>query len=66
MQDMNNLNCISYNVKGLGNPIKRKKILSQLKIMTLFNSNDPRDPPVRNRTPKMKKRMGGSGLQFFF
>ena len=31
MQDMNNLNCISYNVKGLGNPIKRKKILSQLK-----------------------------------
>lgn len=28
---MSSLNCISYNVKGLGNPIKRKKILNQLK-----------------------------------
>ena len=31
MQGMNSLNCISYNVKGLGNPVKRKKILNQLK-----------------------------------
>lgn len=28
---MDNLNCVSYNVKGLGSPIKRKKIISQLK-----------------------------------
>lgn len=28
---MNSLNFITYNVKGLGNPIKRKKILSHLK-----------------------------------
>uniref|UniRef100_A0A8C6T7R8 Endonuclease/exonuclease/phosphatase domain-containing protein n=1 Tax=Neogobius melanostomus TaxID=47308 RepID=A0A8C6T7R8_9GOBI len=28
---MTEINIISYNVKGLGHPIKRKKILSQLK-----------------------------------
>lgn len=28
---MDNLICVTYNVKGLGSPIKRKKILNQLK-----------------------------------
>ncbi|KAM7369499.1 hypothetical protein PAMP_000739 [Pampus punctatissimus] len=30
---MDSLNCISYNVKGINSPIKRKKILNQLKKM---------------------------------
>ena len=28
---MDSLNCISYNVKGINSPIKRKKIFNQLK-----------------------------------
>ena len=28
---MDSLNCISYNVKGISSPIKRKKIFNQLK-----------------------------------
>lgn len=30
---MDDLTVISYNIKGLGNPIKRKKILNQLKVL---------------------------------
>lgn len=30
---MNGLKIVSYNIKGLGNPIKRKKILNQLKAL---------------------------------
>lgn len=30
---MDGLNVVSYNIKGLGNPIKRKKILNQLKAL---------------------------------
>lgn len=30
---MNSLTLVSYNIKGLGNPIKRKKILNQLKAL---------------------------------
>ena len=30
---MNGLTVVSYNIKGLGSPIKRKKILSQLKAL---------------------------------
>lgn len=30
---MDCLNVVSYNIKGLGNPIKRKKILNQLKAL---------------------------------
>lgn len=28
---MDSLICVTYNVKGLGSPIKRKKVLNQLK-----------------------------------
>lgn len=30
---MESLTCVSYNVKGIGSPVKRKKILNQLKAL---------------------------------
>lgn len=38
---MDSLNCISYNVKGLGNPIKRKKNIKPTKKITMLYSHAP-------------------------
>ena len=62
---MGSLNCVSYNVKGINSPIKRKKIFSQLKKNAMFNSNDPGESSVRKRTSKIEKGMGGPSIQLF-
>lgn len=63
--DMNSLNCISYNVKGLGNPIKRKKILSQLKKLQCSIAM-LQETHLSVKEHSKLKRMGGFGIQFFF
>lgn len=62
---MDSLNCVSYNVKGINNRIKRKTNINSILKNAMFKSNDPGESLVRKRTFKSEKEMGGPSLQLF-
>lgn len=60
---MTKLNLVSYNVHGLNHPIKRRKILTQQ--LTVLNSFITGNTPDRDRTQKIEKGVGKSGILCF-